>query len=159
MGKTENRLEALGIVLPEKVGPSPLADHVMTRQAGGFLFVAGACPLAGGKPWITGKLVKDMKHEAGYEAARIAAFHVLAAAGEALGTLDRIASVVKVTGYVACEDDFYDQYMIINGASHLFNEVLEDRGSHVSTAVGVNTLPFNVPVMLDAVFCLTPEAE
>ena len=158
MSLIEKKLKELNIVLPGKVKPTPLAEYVMTRLANGFLFVAGVCPLESCRPWITGQLVRDMKHEQGYEAARIAAINVLAAAKEALGDLDRISSVVKVVGYVACDSDFYDQHMIVNGASHLFCDVFGERGKHVCSAVGVSTLPFHVPVMLEVIFSVD-EAE
>lgn len=152
----EKRLEELGIALPAPLEPSPLADHVVAKQSGEFVFVGGIGPIRNKMPLITGRLVRDMKHEAGYEAARVAGLNVLSVLKAQLGDLDRVEEVVRMTGYVACDEDFYDQHMILNGASHLFNEVFGERGSHVCTAVGVQVLPFHVPVLLDVVVRIKP---
>ena len=147
----EKKIAVLGIELPEMPITSPLVDHLMVKKSGDLLFVAGVGPCRRGKPSYTGRLVTGMKHEAGYEAAREAAVNALALIRTELGDLDRVGEIVKVTGYVASDDDFYDQHMILNGASHLFKDVFGERGEHVCTAVGVNVLPFNVPVLLDMV--------
>lgn len=152
----ENRLKELGIVLPAPLEPSPLADHVVAKKSGEFVYIGGIGPIKNKMPAITGRLVRDMKHEAGYEAARTAALNVLSVLKAQLGDLDLVEEIVCVTGYVACDSDFYDQHMILNGASHLFNEVFGERGSHVCTAVGVQVLPFNVPVILDVVARVKP---
>lgn len=156
MALIEKRLVELGIQLPRPLGPSPLADHVVAKQAGDLLFLAGVGPIRNGMPAITGRLVRDMKHEAGYEAAREAALNVLGIIQKELGNLDRVEEFVKVVGYVACDEDFYDQHMILNGASHLFHEVFGEKGDHVCTAVGTNVLPFHVPIILDVIVRVRP---
>lgn len=147
----KQRLESIGIHLPDPPSPSPLADHITVKRSGEFLFLAGMGPIHNGMPTITGRLVRDMKHEAGYEAARLAALNLLSVIQQELGSLDKVEEIVKLVGYVACDDDFYDQHMILNGASHLFNEVFGEKGAHVCTAIGTNVLPFNVPVILDLI--------
>lgn len=156
MPSIEMKLEELGIHLPKPLSPSPLADHVMVKRVGDMLFLAGVGPIKNGMPSITGRLVKDMKHEAGYEAARDAALNVLSIIRAEIGDLDKVDEFVKVVGYVACDHDFYDQHMILNGASHLFNEVFGEKGRHVCTAIGTNVLPFNVPVILDVIVKVKP---
>lgn len=156
MAMIEKKLEQLGIELPSPLAASPLADHIMAKQVGELLFLAGVGPIRSKMPAITGRLVRDMKHEAGYEAARLAALNLLSIVKKELGDLDRVEEIVKLTGYVACDNDFYDQQMILNGASHLFHEVFGEKGDHVCTAVGVNVLPFNVPVILDLVVRVKP---
>ena len=151
MGNAEEKLVQMGIELPEPPVPSPLADHVMVKRSGDYLFLSGMGPLRRGMPAITGRLVKDMKHEDGYEAARLAALNLLSLIRKELGSLDQVAEIVKLVGYVACDDDFYDQYMILNGACHLFHELFGDKGAHVCTAVGTHVLPFHMPVVLDLV--------
>lgn len=151
MSVIEKKLESLGLMLPAPLGPSPLAEHVVVKRAGDLLFVGGIGPIKNKMPAVTGRLVRDMKHEDGYKAAHLAALNMLSVIKSEIGDLDRVAGFVRLTGYVASDGDFYDQHMILNGASHLFNEVFGEKGSHVCTAVGVNVLPFNVPVILDAV--------
>lgn len=156
MPTIEMKLEELGIQLPKPLGPSPLADHVMVKRVGDLLFLSGVGPIKNGMPSITGRLVKDMKHEAGYEAAREAALNVLSIIKGEIGDLDRVDEFVKMVGYVACDPDFYDQHMILNGASHLFNEVFGEKGSHACTAIGAHVLPFHVPVILDVIVKVKP---
>lgn len=151
MAIIENRLQELGIQLPDAILPSPMSDYVALKQSGNLLFISGVGPIKNGMPSMTGKLVKDMRHEDGYEATRLAALNAISIIKKYVGDLDKVEQIIKVTCYVASEEDFYDQYMILNGASHLFNEIFGEKGSHAATVVGVNVLPFNLPVMLDAI--------
>ncbi len=151
MSETDKRLAELGIELPQPPISSPLAEYVTVKRKDDLLFLSGVWPSSNGSLWIKGRLVSDLKHETGYEAARIAGLNALSLIREALGSLDEVDEILKVVGYIASDDDFYDQHMILNGASHLFKDVFGDRGSHVCTPVGVNVLPFGVPVMLDIV--------
>ena len=148
MSLTEQKLLELGLSLPAPLGPSPLAEHLVFKQVDRWIFLSGTGPILEKKPAFRGRLVwtvrrreDRMKHEDGYEAARLAALNVI--------------SILKDHGV---DPDFYDQHMILNGASHLFNDVFGQRGAHVVTAVGCSSLPFDVPVILDVV-CRLPEEE
>lgn len=68
-----------------------------------------------------------------------------------LGDLDKIERIIKVVGFVNCDDTFYDQTAVINGCSDLFGEVLQERGVHVRSALGANALPFGVAVEIEAI--------
>lgn len=80
------------------------------------------------------------------------ALNALAAAAELAGGVDRLASVVKLTGFVASLPDFCGQAGVINGASELFGEVFGS--SHARSAVGVAALPLNVSVEVEVEFAL-----
>ncbi|MBR4701056.1 MAG: RidA family protein [Oscillospiraceae bacterium] len=164
MSLTEQKLLELGLSLPAPLGPSPLAEHLVFKQVDRWIFLSGTGPILEKKPAFRGRLVwtvrrreDRMKHEDGYEAARLAALNVISILKDHGVDLDRV-EIVKITGYVAGDPDFYDQHMILNGASHLFNDVFGQRGAHVVTAVGCSSLPFDVPVILDVV-CRLPEEE
>lgn len=157
MSNAEQKLQELGLTLPEPLSASPLAEHQVYKKSGDLIFLAGTGPILHKKPAFRGRLVwtvrrreDRIKHEAGYEAARLAALNVISILKQHGVDLDRV-EICKVTGYVAGDTDFYDQHMILNGASHLFNDVFGERGAHVVTAVGCSSLPFNVPVILDVV--------
>jgi enamine deaminase RidA (YjgF/YER057c/UK114 family) len=76
--------------------------------------------------------------------------NLLAQAKAALGDLNRIAQVLRLTGFVASTPDFTDQPKIINGASDLLVDILGDSGRHTRSAVGVSSLPLNACVEIDA---------
>ena len=150
MASPEQRLEELGIVLPEPVGA--LAAYVPTVRSGSVVYISGQVPLVDGKVAHTGRLGADgLTPEEGAQAARVCAVNVLAALKAELGHLSRLRRVVKVTGFVASEPDFVDQPKVVNGASELLVEVFGEAGKHARAAVGVASLPLGVPVEVEAI--------
>ncbi len=101
-----------------------------------------------------GTLGADVDVETGQAAARLCALNVLAQAKAALGSLDRIAQVVRLTGFVAATADFKDHPKVVNGASDLMVEVLGDAGRHTRAAVGVASLPMGSAVEVDAIIAI-----
>jgi enamine deaminase RidA (YjgF/YER057c/UK114 family) len=99
-----------------------------------------------------GKLGGEVDLGTGQAAARLCALNILAQARGALGTLDRVAWVVKLVGFVNSTADFVDQPKVINGASDLMAELFGDRGQHARSAVGVASLPFGAAVEVEAIF-------
>jgi enamine deaminase RidA (YjgF/YER057c/UK114 family) len=95
---------------------------------------------------LTGSVARDCTIEDGYAAARHCALTQLAILRRELGSLDRVAGVIGVNGYVNCADGFADSPAVINGFSDLMIQVFGDRGRHVRAAVGVNALPRNARV-------------
>jgi len=150
MTTPEERLEELGISLPEPV--TPLAAYVPCVRTGDLVFVSGQVPLVEGRPGWTGRLgTSDLTLDDGVQAARRCAINVVAALKRELGNLSRVRRVVKVNGYVASDPGFTDQPKVVNGASELFAEVFGDAGRHARAAVGVASLPMGVPVELEAI--------
>ena len=147
----EERLRAAGITLP--AAPAPVANYVPCVEAGGLLFVSGQVA-AGPDGIIKGKLGADMEAEAGAAAARACGLSLLAQAQKALGSLDRVARVVKLTGFVNSTPDFTDQPKVINGASDLMVEVFGDAGRHARAAVSAPALPLGTAVEVDAIFAI-----
>ncbi len=146
----DDRLNALGIVLPAAAAPA--ANYVPYSTSGNLLFTSGQLPLANGKLVATGRLGRDLDTAAGREAAKACAINVLAQAKAATGDLGRIRKLVKITVFVASTPDFTEQHLVANGASDLLVEVLGDAGKHARSAIGTASLPLNAPVEVEAVF-------
>ncbi|HYT25447.1 MAG TPA: RidA family protein [Actinomycetota bacterium] len=150
MPTPEERLEELGITLPEPA--APLAAYVPCVRTGDLVYVSGQVPLVDGKPGWTGRLgASELTVEDGAQAARRCAVNVVAALKRELGDLSRVRRVVKVTGYVASDPGFTEQPKVVNGASELLAEVFGAAGRHARAAVGVAALPMGVPVEVEAI--------
>ena len=145
----EERLAQLGLTLPSP--PKPVATYVPFVQVRDVLFLSGVVPIRDGKVTHQGKLGRDLTKEAGYEAAKMTLLNALANIRLALGSLDRVKQVEKMTGYVASQDGFVEQPFVINGASDLLVEIFGDAGRHARVAVGVAELPLGVPVELELI--------
>lgn len=143
------RLQALGLKLPE--APAPVANYVPHLIAGDLLFVSGQISKAPDGSVLNGRLGDGLSIEDGQKAARYCALNILAQANAALGSLERIAQVMRLNGFVASTPDAGDQPKVINGASDLLVEVLGEAGRHTRVAVGVAALPGGCAVEIDAV--------
>jgi enamine deaminase RidA (YjgF/YER057c/UK114 family) len=145
----ESRLAELGIELPPP--PRPVASYVPVVVSGSLAFVSGQVPMSEGQLMWTGRLGEEVDVETGAEAARRCALQALAALREALGTLDRVARVVKVTAWVASGPSFTDQPKVANGASDLFVQVFGEAGKHARAAVSAPVLPLGAPVEVEVI--------
>ena len=147
--KAEERIRELGIDLP--VSSPPGAMYIPVTRIGDALFVAGQIPARDGVPVYTGKLGSQRDLEYGQEAARLCAINLLAALRAYLGDLDHIHSFAKLQVFVASEVGFDKQHLVANAASDLLYDVFGERGRHARTAVGVNQLPLDVTVEIEAI--------
>ena len=149
-GTIDARLKELGLTLPD--APAPAANYVPFVRSGNLIFVSGQISQGEGG-LIKGKLGADMDVPAGAEAARRCGLSLIAQAKAALGgDLDRIARVVKLTGFVNSTPDFTDQPKVVNGCSDLMVEVFGEAGRHARAAVSAPALPLGVAVEIEAIF-------
>ena len=148
-GDIEARLKAMGLDLPP--APNPVANYVPALLAGNLLFISGQIAKAADGSVVTGSVGTDLTVEEGQKAARLCALNIMAQAKAALGSLDRIAQVVRLTGFVNSGAGFSDHPKVVNGASDLMVEVFGDKGRHTRAAVGASGLPANTAVEVDAV--------
>jgi enamine deaminase RidA (YjgF/YER057c/UK114 family) len=140
----ERRLADLGLELPAL---RPTAGMYQGwAPAGDLLFLSGQ----GADGW-TGRLGTDLDLEQGRLAARDCALNLLAQTRDALGSLDRVARVVKLTGFVACVPEFSGVPAVVDGASAVLLDVFGDRGRHARSAVGVAALPLGFAVEVEMV--------
>ena len=141
---TEKQLRDLGIELPEI--PAAAGNYVHCVRTGDLLFLSGKGPRAS-----KGKVGGTVSVEQAYADAREVGMILLAVMRHELGSLDRVARVVKVLGMVNADPDFGDQPKVINGCSDLFVEVLGDRGHHARSAVGMGSLPNQITVEIECI--------
>jgi enamine deaminase RidA (YjgF/YER057c/UK114 family) len=141
----EKKLKELGIQL----GPvtPPVANYVNAVRTGNLLFLAGKGPAGG----IAGIVGKDMTVEQAYGHARTVGLNLMAVMRHELGSLDRVKRIVKVLGMVNAVPGFGEQPKVINGCSDLFVEVFGERGRHARSAVGMGSLPNNIPVEIEVI--------
>ncbi|HEY7294714.1 MAG TPA: RidA family protein [Dehalococcoidia bacterium] len=145
-----DRLRELNLTLPP--APQPLASYVPAVQTGNLLVVSGQVPLESGRVVHPGKLGAELSVEQGQEAARLCVLNGLAAAQQALGSLDRVRRVVRLVGYVASAAGFSQQPAVVNGASDLLAEIFGEAGRHARVAIGVNELPLGCAVEIEFLF-------
>lgn len=151
MGTPEKNFEKLGLELPPP--PKPLGVYKPCLVIGNQLYLSGHGTVQSDGTLIIGQIGKDLSLEEGKLAARQVGLAMLATIKANLGSLDRVKRVIKVLGMVNCDQTFLLHPFIINGASELFAEVWgEENGIGVRSAVGMGSLPDNIPVEIEALF-------
>lgn len=161
MGKIDDRLGDLGLELPPPISPPPgvVLPFEFVRVVGDRAFVAGHGPQApdGSVAPPFGLVGVDVSVDEGYAAARSTALSMLGSLQRALGELDRITAWGRVFGMVASAPDFRQQPRVINGFSDLIIEVFgPEVGAHSRSAVGMASLPFGIPVEVEAEVLIVP---
>jgi enamine deaminase RidA (YjgF/YER057c/UK114 family) len=145
----ETRLAELGIVLPPPT--TPMGNYVPWRIGAGLLFLCGVGPRREDGSFIAGKVGGDVTVEQAYEGARLCGLNLLANMRAALGSLDRVDTVLKVLGMVNAMPDFREHPKVINGCTDLFTQVLGDAGRPARSAVGMSSLPMQICVEVEAI--------
>lgn len=147
----DERFTQLNLTLPP--APTPLGVYKPLLITGSFVYVSGHGTVKEDKSLIIGRIGKDLTADEGKLAARQVGLAILATLKENLGSLSRIRRVIKVFGMVNCTADFERHPYIINGCSELFAHVWgTENGIGVRSAVGMGSLPDNIPVEIEAVF-------
>lgn len=147
--KIEERLKTLGVELPEP--PKPAGNYigavtVMDR----LVYIAGHGPHTP-EGYAAGKVGADVSVDQAYQAARTVAINMLGTLKAEIGDLDRVARFVKVLGMVNAVPDFKEHPKVINGFSDFMVEVYGDPGRCARSAVGMGSLPFQIPVEIEAI--------
>lgn len=145
----EKRLAGLGLTLPTPTPPA--GAYVKAVQTGNLLFVSGHGPHQDGVLRYRGKVGRDLTLEEGYAAARLSMMNCLTSVRLALGSLDRVARIVKVLGFVNSAPGFVEQPKVINGGSDLLLDLFGEAGRHARSAVGMAELPSNIAVEIELV--------
>ncbi len=149
----DDTLSSLGIRLPTP--PAPAGSYLPVVVSGKLAFVSGQIPMEGGQVKFEGKVGRDLSIQEGQEAARLCIINSLAQLKAAIGSLDHIARIVKVTGFVNCEATFVEHPKVINGASDLLVKIFGEKGRHARAAVGMSSLPLDSAVEVELIAELT----
>ena len=144
----EEKLKSLEITLPNP--PTPAGSYIPAIKTGNLLFISGQIPMENGKVLFTGK-VTDENLETAQKSARMCAINLLAQMKRELGSLEKVKKIVRLSGFVNSDAEFYQHPKVINAASDLFFEIFGDKGKHSRIAVGVACLPLNSMTEIDAV--------
>jgi hypothetical protein len=156
METPESNFSKLGLELPPP--PKPLGVYKPCLIDGKYLYLSGHGTVQSDGTLIIGRIGEDMDQEQGKLAARQVGLAMLATIKANLGSLNRVKKVIKVLGMVNCISTFEKHPYIINGASELFAQVWgEENGIGVRSAVGMGSLPDNIPVEIEALFELLEE--
>lgn len=150
----DERFTALGLTLPP--APTPIGVYKPFLIVGNLAYVSGHGTVKEDKSLIIGRIGKEMNMDEGKLAARQVGLAILATLKQNLGSLNKVKRVIKVLGMVNCTADFERHPYVINGCSELFAKVWgDDLGVGVRSAVGMGSLPDNIPVEIEAIFELS----
>ena len=150
-GMIEQKLAELKIVVPTP--SAPVANYVGFVRTGRLIMVSGQlCFGADGKLVAKGKLGAGVSIEDGEKAARACAINLLAQVKAALGDLDKVTRVVRLSGFINSAPTFLDGPKVMNGASDLIVSVFGEKGRHARTTVGVAALPLDAAVEVEGIF-------
>ncbi len=145
----EGRLRELGIELPEP--PPPVGNYIGAVTVGNLVFLSGHGPRSASGEYGSGKIGGELTPEQGQEEARQVGLNMLATLRAEIGDLDRVRRVVKVLGMVNAAPDFRNHPKVIDGFSDLMVEVFGEKGRGARSAVGMGSLPFQIPVEVEMI--------
>ena len=150
----ETKLAELGLTLPTP--PAAAGSYVPTVRTGNLLYCAGTICAINGQMTHTGQVGREQTVQTGYKSAEICALNTLANVKAAVGSLENVARIVFVNGFVNAVDGFTESPAVINGASDLFVKLFGEAGKHARAAVAVNGLPRGSTTEVQVVVELKP---
>ena len=148
MSSIYDRLTDLDISLPPLAIPA--GAYVPFVRSGKLVFLSGHIAKRDGKVWV-GQLGRDMTTATGKKAARAVGIDLLGTLHAAVGDLDKIERIVRLTSLVNSTADFTEHHLVTNGCSELFGEVFADKGAHARSAYGVAQLPLGACVEIELI--------
>lgn len=140
----EARLKELGYELPE--APAAVGAYLPALHTGNTIVTSGQLPMQDGGLTCVGKVGSDVSVEDAQAAARLCALNCLTQVKGTGISLDNVARIFRVEGYVNSAAGFHDQAKVMNGASEFLAEVFGEAGRHTRIAVGASELPLNAAV-------------
>ncbi|NQW20815.1 MAG: RidA family protein [Chloroflexi bacterium] len=146
----DDKVKELGLDLTHPAGP--VANYVAAVTTGKLVYLSGKGPTKADGTMMTGKVGSALTVDQGYEAARLVGIQLLSALNEHLGgSLNSVNRIVKLLGMVNCDLDFGDQPKVINGCSDLLVSVFGENGKHARSAVGMGSLPGQIPIEIEMI--------
>lgn len=153
-----DNFNAIKHTLPKPV--EALGLYISFVQVGVMVYVSGHGSMDQDGKWIVGKVGRDLSIEEANHAARLTGLSILATLNKNLESISEVKRVVKVLGMVNAVDDFEDHPKVIDGCTHLFKEIWGEKdGIGARSAIGVSSLPKNIPVEIEAIFEMKPSIK
>ena len=149
----EEKLKSLGIELPHP--PKPAGSYIPVSIIKDLAYVSGQIPMLNGKLRYTGKIPTPRTVEDGKSSAKLCAINALSQLKVKIGDLDRIAKIVRISGFVNSSPDFTEHAQVIDGASDFLYQIFAEKGVHTRTAVGVSSLPLDATTEIDMILELS----
>ena len=146
------RLQRLNITLPEAA--TPLYHYVPVVVHNDLAYISGQVPRINGEVSYPGQVGGAVTLEQAQQLAEVCVLKALSALQEAIGSLDKVTRVIKVTGYVQTSQTFSEPSLVLDSASKLLTDIFGEAGLHARTAVGVAQLPSDTPVEIDFIFAV-----
>lgn len=153
--RPSDRIAKIGLVLPDAA--QPFFNYVPVVLHGDIAYVSGQLPKQEGEVRIVGRVGDSVSVELAQEAARVCAIQALACLTQALGSIDRVTKILRLTGFVASTPDFHKQPTVIDAASEMMVQVFGEAGRHARSAVGVAALPRNAAVEIEVIAAFKPD--
>lgn len=157
MSNIQQRLADLKLTLPQS--PQPVGRYQPWIKAENLIFVSGQLPLVNGFLKYKGKLGADLSDEDGYEAAKLAALNTLAHLHDATQQFETLDTIIRLDGHIQCVPNWYNHAAILDGASDLLTNVLQNRAGHARTVFGQIALPLNSAIELVIIASIRPTAN
>jgi len=146
----ETRIQELGIKLRTRGGNSS-GSFIGAVRVGNLVYLSGQGPLIEDGKYIIGKVGKELNFEEAKNAARLTGISMLEALKASVGNLNNVKRIVKVLGMVNAVPEFDNHSQVINGFSDLMVEVFGENGRHARSAIGLGSLPRNIPVEVEMI--------
>jgi enamine deaminase RidA (YjgF/YER057c/UK114 family) len=144
--------------LPLPPPPQPIGVYKPFARCNDMVYLSGHGPVLQDGSLVRGRIGGDggLDLAAGYDAARQVGLAMLSTlrANFSPAELERLR-VIKILGMVNAHDSFRRHPLVINGCSELFADIWgAEHGIGARSAVGMGTLPDNIPVEIEAIFHL-----
>jgi enamine deaminase RidA (YjgF/YER057c/UK114 family) len=148
----EEKISMLNLNIP-KERSSSLGSYIPITSVENLIFISGQIPIDIESPIndlkYKGKVGRDISIEQAQEAGKLCCLNALFYLKNEIEDLDKIKKIIKITGYVNCDENFTEHPKVINGASDFLIEVFGEKGKHTRVAIGVNSLPLGSPIEID----------
>ena len=145
----ESRLKEMGIAL--RVPGEPTANFRLAVQVGNLVFLSGHGPVMADGEFMKGKVGEEVDMERAQEAARLTGISLLSSLKAEIGSLSRVKRIVKVLGMVNAVPTYTQHSIVMNGFSDFMVEVFGEAGKHARSAVGMGSLPHNIPIEIEMI--------
>ena len=147
----EKHLKKLGIVIPD--APAPLANYKPYSISGKQIFISGQLPIKNNKLKFIGKLGKEITKKEAIDAAQICIINIVAQLKvECSGNLNKVKSCLKFNVYLNSSNKYANNADVVNSASSMLVKIFGKKGQHARSAIGVNSLPMDSVLEIDAIF-------